>query len=327
MREIRQRIQQRHARWQADATHRRLFRQQVWRQRRQQLRWELHRRWHERPHLDLRRRWEQRPHLDLRRRWEQRPHPELRRRWQERTRRDLFEGIAVGRVAVFASVLLIGGVAGYAAIRSAGDAETGSPSADGTARAAAEQSPGEQTPKPLPGLNRAGVFLSVAVDDSGELEVSERARSAEPLLELSLVPPPPPDGVRGLPQLTDVEVTVDGEPVEVPSPIEVTTVVELTEPATRIDLRYQIVGAVARQKKPTSRRATLSLRPALGPMLDGSRAVVEVYGTLVRDLSCVEQRRKARACGTDLGDGWRTRPVPATSSSVVAVVRLPEPAV
>lgn len=325
MRETLARVRQRHARWQSDTTNRHLYRQQVWRQRRHQLRWELHRHWQERPRLQLRRRWQERPSLDLRDRWQERPRLDLRHHWQERAPHDLFERIYVGRVAAFASVLLLAGVGGYAALRSAGDGETGNPSADGTARAAAEEPSGEPPSKPMPGITYPGVFLSVSVDEGGELEAAERVRSPEPLLELSLVPPPPPGGVRELPQLHDVQITADGEPVaDVPDTMEVATTVLLAEPATRIDVRYQVVGAVTREKNTTSRWATLSLRPALGPMLHGSRAVVEVYGARVHDLACIQQRGAARACGIDLGDGWRTRPVPAVSSSVSAVVRLPD---
>ncbi len=215
-------------------------------------------------------------------------------------------------------VLLLGGVAGH------GGATTGEPSAmgaDGSANRSAEQGP-------EPGLPRTGIFLSVAINDEGKLQAVERARAVAPLTELSLVPPPPPDGSRGLPQLQDVELFVDGEKVEVPTPIEVTTVVPLTTPATRIELRYQVVGAAARSKpaarnQPARNRATLSLRPALVPTLEDSRAVIAVQGAKVHSMVCVDRPRKKQRCGEDRGEGWRTRRLPSASATVIALVDLP----
>ncbi|HEX6151425.1 hypothetical protein [Nocardioides sp.] len=317
---------------------------------------QLRRRWEMRPSLDLRGVWQERPRLSLRQRWDLRPRLDLRqrvgaprsdlrqrvgalrsridlsRRWAERPRprvelgrrseRAGFDGLAVGRIAAVTSVILVGSVAGYAAIRSA-DEGTGRPTAEDTVRPAADQSPLANGPTQAPGLTMPGVFLSVAVDDSGALEASERVRASKPLGELSIVPPPAHAG-GPLPQLQDVQVSADGEPVAgVARTIEVTTVVPLSEPATRIELRYRIVGAVDRDRPSMPRQATLSLRPALGPMLERAQAVVEVYGTQVGELLCVGKQKQAQDCSVDLDEGRRTRPIDATST-VLAHVRLPE---
>ncbi len=345
-----QHFRQRRARWQSDATNRHLLHQQLRRQRRQRLRWNLHQRWEHRPRANLRRRWEHRPDWNLRERWEHRPRANLRQRWEHRPRANLrqrwehrpranlrqhwdhrpranlrrwvrFDGRSVRRVAVITTVLLLGGGAGYAAIR-AGDPGSGSPTAEDTARPAGDQPPRGNSPRRVPGLTTLGVFQSVALTDRGQVEVAERARTSEPLDELSLLPPPAQDGARALPRLEDVRLYADGERVTAVTTIEVTTVIELDRSATVFELRYRVVGAAARRKPAAPGRATISLRPALAPSLDLVRAVVEVRGVKVHNLVCVDLRRKAQLCGTDSGDGWRTRRLPVASSAVVALVDL-----
>ena len=324
--QIMRQARQRYPRWQANATYRRLLREQVWWQRRQRLRSEVSRHWTERPRLEpgrlwderprieLRQHWDERPRLELRRHWTERPRLELHRHWTERPRLSWHPGRGVRRVAVVTMVLLLGGVAGH------GGATTGQPSAMGADRSA-NRSAGEQ--RPAPGLPRLGIFLSVAINDQGKVQAVERARTRTPLTELSLLPPPPA-GSRGLPKLQRVQVFADGEPVSVPTTIEVTTVVPLTKPATRIELRYQVVGATARSKPTARGRATLSLRPALVPTLKRSSAVIAVQGAKVHALVCVDRPRKHQLCGVDLGQRWRTRRLPSASATVIALVDLPD---
>ncbi|MGH3346713.1 MAG: hypothetical protein ACRDO4_07005 [Nocardioides sp.] len=327
-------VRQRHARWQVDATYRSQLRQQRRLERRRRLLWDLRRRWEQRrrlrelweqrPRWGLREQWEQRPRWNLREQWEQRPRWNLRQRWEQRSRREprrrwvRIDGRAVRQVAVVTTILLVGGGAGYATIWTAGDGGFGKPSAEGATGSAADRSPRGESPRRMP-----GVFLSVAVTDGGKLEVAESARTSKPLDELSLLPPPAPDGVRGLPRLEDVQLSADGEPVKVPTTIEVTTVVVLDRPATLIELRYRVVGATARSKPATPGRATLSLRPALAPTLHNVRAVVAVRGTKVHNLVCVDLRSRAQLCGIKHRDGWRTRRLPIASAAVVALVDLP----
>jgi len=355
-------FRQRRARWQSDATNRHLLRQQLRRQRRQRLRWNLHQRWEHRPRANLRQRWEHRPEWNLHQHWEHRPRANLRQRWDHRPRANLrqhwehrpewnlrqhwehrpranlrqhwdhrpranlrrwvrFDGRSVRRVAVITTVLLLGSGAGYAAIR-AGGPGSGSPTAQDTARPAADHPPRGNSPRRVPGLTTLGVFHSVALTDGGRVEVAERARTPAPLDELSLLPPPAQDGARALPRLKDFRLYADGERVTAPTTIEVTTVIKLDRSATVFELRYRVVGAAARRKPAAPGRATLSLRPALAPSLDLVRAVVEVRGVKVHNLVCVDLRRKAQLCGTKRGDGWRTRRLPVASSAVVALVDL-----
>jgi hypothetical protein len=326
--QILRQTRQRHPRWQADATYRRLLREQVWWERRQRMRSEVSRHWTERPRLEPRRLWTERPRLELRRHWTERPRPELRRHWTERPRPEPHRhwtapprlawhpGRGVRRAAVVTLVLLLGGVAGH------GSATTGQPSAMGADRSA-NRSAGVQ--RPAPGLPRTGIFLSVAINDQGKLQAVERARTGTPVTELSLIPPPPPPGSRELPKLQRVRLFADGEQVSLPTTtVEVTTVVPLTDPATRFELRYQVVGAAARSKPTARGRATLSLRPALVPTLKGSSAVIAVQGAKVHNLVCVDRPREKQLCGVDRGEGWRTRPVPSASATVIALVDLPD---
>jgi hypothetical protein len=225
------------------------------------------------------------------------------------------------RVAGAAVLLLFSGVGGYAVILSVGDLGDGRPSADDTARSASDHPGGAR----IPGLTRPGIFVSVAVDQAGGLQVSEHARTGKSIEELSITPPPALEGVAGLPRLEDVEVTADGRPVEdVPDTVEVTTVVVLVQPATVIELSYRVVGASARSKPATPGRATLSLRPALATTLTDSRTMIEVRGARVRTLTCVDLPPQQQRCGLAREGGWRTQRLDTASSSVLALVDLPD---
>jgi hypothetical protein len=223
------------------------------------------------------------------------------------------------RLVLTTALVLIGGVAGYAVIRSAGDRGDGGPAADGTARPSAHSNEGAR----VPGLTRPGIFVSVTVTEAGALEVTEQARTGKSVTELSITPPPALGGAAQLPTLEAVRVTADGRPVEVPSPVEVTTVVNLPQPATRIELTYVVVGGSARSQGAGPGRATLSLRPALAATLGDSRTMIEVRGTKVYALTCVDLPPGRRACGTARDGGWRTPRLDTASSAVVALVDLP----
>ncbi len=337
-----QELRERRARLQVQVLNRQLYREQRRVERRQRLRWELERRWSDRPRPDLRE-W------DVRRRWVERPRPaEQQPAGPSRPPRDLRYGVAVGRVVAAVLVLLVGATAaGYAVFRAVDDPEHGATSVDGAVRPAAGGPDGE-TPRSMPGVTAPGAFLSVTRDDTGELIATERVRASAPLQELSIVPPEAPHGSRWLPRLEEVELTVDGDAVALPlgvDAIEVATVVPLSEPGSLVELRYRVVGVTtttepaaaqpARKKPPKAtpvkhrsapQLSVISLRPALGPMLEDAKAVVEVYGARVHELTCVDRPKRRRDCGVDVGDGWRTKPMPAAKSSVLVVVDRADPA-
>ncbi len=359
--------QQRRLRWaqgRADAHYRRLFRQQVWQQRRARLRWEVrrariesHGRWHRRSVVMARQTTYARDAAsDLllaardgasagsgriarglaiarrplvasrstvaaaaghvgrslagsRRRASRAP---ARRTWRPPR-----------RIVLGTAVVLLAGVAGYAGPRSLGELIGGGASAEETARsAAALTSHGAR----VPGFTRPGIFVSVGVTDAGRLEVSEHARTGKSVVELSITPPPALRGSpRRLPWLEGVRVIADGRPIEgVPPTVEVTTVVPLVQPATVIELHYRVVDASARSKTSARGRATVSLRPALASTLSDSRAMIEVHGTRVHSLMCVDLPPKQQRCGVDRADGWRTQRLDSSSSAVVALVDLPK---
>jgi len=224
------------------------------------------------------------------------------------------------RLAGAVALLLFSGAGGYAVLRSLGDVAIRGPAADGTARPAADHSGSGAR---VPGLTRPGIFVSVGVTDAGGLEVSETARTGKSVVELSITPPPALEGATRLPRLEDVRVTADGRPVEMPDTVEVTTVVNLVQPATLIELRYRVVGASARGKPAGPGRATLSLRPALATTLGDSRTMIEVHGTKVHTLACVDLPPKRQRCGVNRNGGWRTPRLDTGSSAVVALVDLP----
>ncbi len=358
--QVRRRLRRRWARWRADAHYRRLFRQQLWERRRARLRWEVRRarveqrgRWHHRSVLLSRQATNLRDlgsdvgttvhdHVAA---GSRRVAPRLTSAGGRLSAVGRTLATAAGRLArglarasrrlsatvssrrpsrrlvVTTAVVLLAGVAGYAVIRSVGDLGNLVPNADGTARPAADHS-GDRAR--MPGLTRPGIFVSVGVTEAGRLEVSERARTGQAVDELSITPPPALDGAKRLPQLEDVRVTADGQPVEVPDTVEVTTVVLLDRPATVIELRYRVVGASVRSKPATPGRATLSLRPALATTLGDSRAVIEVHGTKVHTLVCVDLPLKRQLCGIHRDGGWRTQRLDTASSAVVALVDLPD---
>ena len=224
------------------------------------------------------------------------------------------------RLVLTTALVLISGVAGYAVIRSVGYRGVGGPDADGTARPSAKHS---NVGARVPGLTRPGIFVSVTVTGAGALEVTEQARTGKSVTELSITPPPALDGSTQLPTLEDVRVTADGRPVDVPSPVEVTTVVNLVQPATLIELTYVLVGASARSQSGRPGRATLSLHPALAATLGDSRTMIEVHGTKVYSLMCVDLPPSRRLCGTARNGRWRTQRLDTASSAVVALVDLP----
>ncbi len=219
------------------------------------------------------------------------------------------------------AVVLLAGVGGYAGLSSLSDLVGRGPSAEGTARPAAKLTTHGAR---VPGLTRPGIFVSVGVTDAGGLEVSEHARTGKSVVELSITPPPGLKGARGLPRLEDVRVTADGRPVEVPKTVEVTTVVPLVQPATLIELHYRVVGGSVRNKPAAPGRTTISLRPSLATTLSDSRTMIEVHGTTVHALTCVDLPPKQQPCGVDRDDGWRTHRLDTASSAVVAVVDLPD---
>lgn len=360
----RQQRRLRWAQWRADAHYRRLFRQQLWQQRRARLRWEVRRariesrgRWHRRTILVTRQTTHARDAatdlllaardtasagtgrvahgLTLARRplvasgsavaaaTEQvgRSFSGSGRRASaaagSRTRRP------PRRIVLGTAVVLLAGVAGYAGVRSLGELIGGGASAEGTARSAsALTSHGAR----VPGFTRPGIFVSVGVTDAGGLQVSEHARTGKSVVELSITPPPALKGSpRRMPRLEDVRVIADGRPVEgVPRTVEVTTVVPLVQPATLIELHYRVVDASARSKTSARGRATVSLRPALASTLSDSRAMIEVRGTRVHTLMCVDLPPKQQRCGVDRADGWRTQRLDSSSAAVVALVDLPK---
>lgn len=176
-----------------------------------------------------------------------------------------------------------------------------------------------------PGIDAVGIALEATPDRFGDVEVVERiiARGPTKLLRLS-APPRLEDSDGAKVQLVDLRVTADGVtvPVRWPGALEKQRV-RLPEPATVFVLRYRVFGADARDVAAPSGRATLSLRPAAYASFPALPAVVGLKGAVVHNLVCLDEPDDEQLCGVDGGSAWRTLPVPARTSRVLALVDLP----
>ncbi|QBR92181.1 hypothetical protein [Nocardioides euryhalodurans] len=179
-----------------------------------------------------------------------------------------------------------------------------------------------------PGLTTAGIHLSVAPDEFGDLEVVERIITPEPITSLPLAAPPPvPDSEGPTARLVGLQVAADDSPVPVAwsGVVDQDRVLTLPQAATHLELRYRVVDADERSTSAPPGRATLSLRPAGSRALTSAPTVVEVHGAVVHTLVCVEAPKDRRLCGVDDPEGWHTEPVTAATSNVLALVDLPTP--
>lgn len=198
------------------------------------------------------------------------------------------------------------------------------PDADRAATTAGRAATGAVGRQAGPGRDRPGVHLTATADDDGDLRVVEQVVSPEPLRAVRVAPPPAPAGSTTSPQLSGLRLTADGERV----PFAAGTIggggvsVRLPGGATRVELTYRVTGAGFHSEAAPAGRTTFSLRPATARTAAGLRVVTEVRADGVLGVVCTEVPRERRLCGIDGERGWRTRPVPASQSAVVALVDL-----
>lgn len=196
---------------------------------------------------------------------------------------------------------------------SAGSGATGSRAPDARA-AAAESTPGRDLP---------GIHVSVRAQADGTLSVVEQVVARRPIEEVHLEPPAVPDRVAAeAPRLVDVRLRAEGSSVRVAQVDAGGTDVTLRPRATRLVLRYEVVGAATRDEQAPEGRAVLSLRPATAVSFATAPVVTRLEASTVHTLVCGDAPPAERLCGIDDGATWRTRPLPASQAAVVALVDL-----
>ena len=184
-----------------------------------------------------------------------------------------------------------------------------------------------------PGIDEPGATLSVTATATGDLEVSERARTATEVTRVVLRPPrivrAGPDFADARPVLTEVQLTADGQPVVLPSDrVTDRIVVDLPTPATAYELRYVLEGATVRSVPSTAGRALAALAPASTTSVTGTDTLVAVRtsGDAVRNLTCPLLSGDARACADGAPSAMSTRrPLPVSDALVVLQLDLPRP--
>ena len=210
------------------------------------------------------------------------------------------------------------------------------PGQPGSSDGGADGSPsgGAATPTPRgPGIDEPGATLSVTATATGDLEVSERARTTTEVTRVVLRPPrivrAGPGFADARPVLTEVQLTADGQPVVLPSDrVTDRIVVDLPTPATAYELRYVLEGATVRSVPSTAGRALAALAPASTTSVTGTDTLVAVRtsGDAVRNLTCPLLSGDARACADGAPSAMSTRrPLPVSDALVVLQLDLPRP--
>lgn len=222
-----------------------------------------------------------------------------------------------------------GSTAGGSSGRSSGGSTGGS-----TGGASGGVSGGTATAAPRgPGVDEPGATLSVAATATGDLEVSERVRTTAEVTRVVLRPPrlgrAGSDFADARAVLSGVQLTVDGQPVVLPSQrVTGRVVVDLPTPATAYELRYVLEGATVRSVPSTAGRALAALAPASTTAVTGLDApvVVRTSGDAVRNLTCPLLSGDARACADGVASAMSTRrPLPVVHALVVLQLDLPRP--
>ncbi|WP_076263884.1 hypothetical protein [Intrasporangium flavum] len=197
--------------------------------------------------------------------------------------------------------------------------------------------PAKRTPRPTatraapsgPGITEPGVHLAVSPLGDGSLDVSERVVLPSVLTRLPLRPPDV--SAAGLsfrdarPVATDVQLTVDGQPVPVDGG-EVTrrVVVLVGRPASVLELRYVLTGSTRRSVPSTTGRALAAVAPLVP--VGTAPVVVTTTGKAVRNLSCPRLSGDARSCSDGVPGAMSVRtPLRGDRSLVVLQLDLPRP--
>ena len=183
-----------------------------------------------------------------------------------------------------------------------------------------------------PGIDEPGVTLSAAPTSTGTLEVAERVRTAKEVGSIVLSPPrvadagPQFDAAR--PVLEDVQLTVAGQPVVLPTnTVTQRVVVTLPTPARSYELRYRLEGTSMRSVPSTAGRALAALAPASRTANTGAApVVVRTSGDGIRNLSCPLLKGDDTTCAAGQAGALTTRfYLAAADALVVLQLDLPRP--
>ncbi len=186
------------------------------------------------------------------------------------------------------------------------------------------------SPPDGPGVNRPGVLLRFAAAPGDRLDVSESVLLGRPTDRVVLRAP----RVRraGAPfgdsraRVVELQVTVDGQPIVVPSRLGRTPVtVDLGGPTARYELRYLLLGTTVRSVPSTTGRALV----ATGSLTRASSrrdVMVTSDDPSVLNLTCPLLAGDDTACADVTAGTWRLRsPLSGSEALVVAQIDLPAP--
>lgn len=180
----------------------------------------------------------------------------------------------------------------------------------------------EPGPRPPTGRDDSLVVV-VRPGAGGDVQVVERLTTASRTVTLTLATPPGgPDGSDPA-QVTGLRV--DGRRVAAAPPgRRGEWQVPLEGRTDRARLTYTLEGATTRRASAPPGRALVRVRPLASAQLDPEvDVVVRVEGVVVRNLVCPDLPADRQLCGRRDGAGWRTGPLPAGRSTVLAQVDLP----
>ncbi|GAA5137087.1 hypothetical protein GCM10023339_76910 [Alloalcanivorax gelatiniphagus] len=179
------------------------------------------------------------------------------------------------------------------------------------------------TTSSAPGWPAEGASRTVTqVRPDGVLRVTHRIHSAEPLDQLDLALPQLAPGM--LVEASAVEVTADDQPASGPDVVTTTPSTYFFPDATRILVRYELTGAVARSTSVLGRG--LVTTTALEVSAQQPQDIRVVRATAVLSLACAPPGSQAPApCGEADAEGqWHVELIGADAGSrVVAQVDLP----
>ena len=221
--------------------------------------------------------------------------------------------VAVGLLV--ASVVVAAGV-GLRAL-------TAGPPEDAASRAATTARGGD----PDSGASRTRPRIRVAAraNERGDLRVVERVLTERPVRRLRLAPPSHPLS-DSAPRLIDLRLVSDGIPVAGPGSVTSAGLeVSLPSRSRRIRLSYWVVGAAAHSPQAPPGRVTMALGSTLRHDLPDLPVTTALSGVPILTLLCRDAPQDRQLCGLEKETGWRTTPLPAHRSAVVALADLPAP--
>ena len=177
-----------------------------------------------------------------------------------------------------------------------------------------------------PGVTEPGVLVRALVAANGDLAVEEHVLLASPVISVA-VAPPQAGGAPGLagisPSVAGLRVVADGKVQALKDgDLSDAVVVDLSLPATTLELSYTLRGATKRSRPAPAGRAMVALPPisTVGP--GDLPVVVQVFAAGIRNLTCPFLRTEQVLCGRQGAGMWVTAPIPRDFAVVHAQLDL-----